>query len=70
MAGQRTPTLERDSIQTLVAVRRDDQWQLIAFQNTRVRPIGRDVAGTLLWLVTDWLWRIVLTRAGSSGDRK
>jgi uncharacterized protein (TIGR02246 family) len=57
LAGAQAPTPERDSIQTLVAVRRDDTWQLAAFQNTRVRPMGRHLAGTLIWLCSDWLWK-------------
>ncbi len=70
MPGQSRPTPERDSIQTLVAVRRDDGWQLLAFQNTRVRPIGRDAAGTLLWLVSDWLWKVLVKgRADREGGR-
>lgn len=61
--GRDTPAPERDSIQTLVAARGDDgEWRLVAFQNTRVRPIGRDVLGTLLWLVSDWLWQWCLPR--------
>jgi uncharacterized protein (TIGR02246 family) len=53
MRGKREPAPERDSLQTMVAVRREDRWQLVAFQNTRVRPIGQNTLGTLLWLVTD-----------------
>src|SRR3712207_3847368 len=44
MRGKSEPSPERDSIQTLVAVRRDGQWRLAAFQNTRLRimrKIGR-----------------------------
>ena len=62
MRGASTPAPERDSIQTLVAVRRHEEWQLLAFQNTRVRPISRNAVGTLIWLVSDWLWKVL--RAG------
>jgi hypothetical protein len=37
--------------------------QLAAFQNTRVRPIGRDMAGMLNWLFSDWLWKVTASRA-------
>ena len=57
LRGQATPAKERDSIQTLVAVKRDGRWQILAFRNTRVRPIGRNLPGTLLWLVSDRVWR-------------
>lgn len=57
--GRSAPTPERDSVQTLVATRRDGQWRLTAFQNTRLRPMGRTAAGTLLWLVSDWLWKVL-----------
>jgi uncharacterized protein (TIGR02246 family) len=61
------PAPERDSIQTLVAARdHNGEWRLVAFQNTRVRPIGRNVLGTLLWLVTDRLWRWCLPRSESA----
>jgi uncharacterized protein (TIGR02246 family) len=57
MGGQSKPAAERDSIQTLVAVKRGE-WRLVAFQNTRVRPMGRKAAGTIVWLVSDWLWKL------------
>jgi uncharacterized protein (TIGR02246 family) len=57
LPGATEPAPERDSIKRLVAVRRSDEWRLLAFQNTRVRPIGRDLAGTLWWLISDWVWR-------------
>jgi uncharacterized protein (TIGR02246 family) len=55
MRGKSRPSPERDSIQTLVAVRRGGEWRLAAFQNTRVRPMGRNARNTFLWLFTDWL---------------
>jgi uncharacterized protein (TIGR02246 family) len=69
LRGQSTRARERDSIQTLVAVRRNDRWQLVAFQNTRVRPIGRDIFGTLIWLVSDRLWRWCLPKDGRPPER-
>src|SRR5262245_2027404 len=60
LRGKSEPAPERHSIQTLVAAKGSDEWQIVAFQNTRVRPIGRSVLGTLLWLVSDRLWRLCL----------
>ena len=58
MRGKTEPSPERDSIQTLVAVREGDEWRFAAFHNARVRPIGRSAATFLLWALTDKLWRI------------
>jgi uncharacterized protein (TIGR02246 family) len=58
MRGKTKPSPERDSIQTLVAVREGADWRFAAFHNSRVRPIGSNVATLLLWAVTDRLWRI------------
>lgn len=58
--GKTKPSPERASIQTLVAARRDGAWRLVAFHNARVRPVGRRLPETLLWLVTEPLWRLVL----------
>jgi uncharacterized protein (TIGR02246 family) len=55
--GKSAPSPRRDSIQTLVAVRRDGEWRFAAFQNTQVRPMGRNVAGAFAWVLFDWLWR-------------
>jgi uncharacterized protein (TIGR02246 family) len=57
MNGKTKPSPERDSIQTLVAVREGADWRFAAFHNTRVRPIGRSAATFLLWAITDRLWR-------------
>ncbi len=58
MRGKSEPSPERDSIQTLVATRQGDEWRLAAFQNTRVRPIGRNAVTFLVWTLSDWLWKI------------
>jgi len=58
MRGKTRTSPERDSIQTLVATREDGEWRLAAFQNTRVRPIGRNPATFLIWALTDLLWRV------------
>jgi uncharacterized protein (TIGR02246 family) len=57
MRGKREPSPERDSIQTLVAVREGGQWRLAAFQNTRVRPM-RNAAAFLVWTLSDLLWKV------------
>jgi uncharacterized protein (TIGR02246 family) len=57
MRGKSEPSPERDSIQTLVAVRQDDKWRLAAFQNTRVRPM-RNAASFLVWTLSDLLWKV------------
>ena len=58
MRGKSEPSPERDSIQTMVATKRGDEWRLAAFQNTRVRPMGSSAGVTLLWLFSDWLWKL------------
>ena len=58
MRGKTRPSPERNSIQTLVAVRRDDQWRFAAFHNSRVRPISGGVAAFLVWAITDRLWKV------------
>jgi uncharacterized protein (TIGR02246 family) len=58
MRGESEPSPERNSIQTLVATRQNGEWRIAAFQNTRMRPIGRNVLSVLLWMITDWLWKI------------
>ena len=41
MAGQSDIEPERNSIHTLVAIKRERKWQFTAFQNTRAQYIGR-----------------------------
>ncbi len=65
MRGKTKPSPERDSIQTLVAVREGTEWRFAAFHNSRVRPIG-SFGGFILWAITDRLWRIFAPGKGSS----
>ena len=58
MRNQSKPSPERDSIQTLVALKRGDTWQIAAFQNTRVRPMGQSAGSVFAWLLADWLWKL------------
>jgi len=58
LPGHLDPSPERDSVQTLVAIKRSGAWRLAAFQNTRQRPMGRGFGGTLLWVFSDWLWKL------------
>ena len=67
MRGKTEPSPERDSIQTLVATRRDGEWRLAAFQNTRVRHIGRNAASFLVWTVTDLLWKLFAHKPKDNG---
>jgi hypothetical protein len=69
MRGKSEPTPERDSIQTLVAVRDAGGWSFASFQNTRIRPIGAGAVSALLWLVPDRLWRL-LFRLSKTPPRK
>ena len=59
MRGKSEPSPERDSIQTLVATRQDGVWRFSAFQNTRVRPMGRNASSFLIWALSDMLWKVV-----------
>jgi uncharacterized protein (TIGR02246 family) len=60
LRGKSEPSPERDSIQTLVATRQEGgAWRLAAFQNTRVRPMGRNASSFLIWALTDLLWKVV-----------
>jgi uncharacterized protein (TIGR02246 family) len=65
MRGKARPSPERDSIQTLVAARRDGEWRLTAFHNTRLHPIGRNLATALVWTFSDWLWKIFRLNKGA-----
>jgi uncharacterized protein (TIGR02246 family) len=62
MRGKSAPAPERDSIQTLVATKCGGEWRLAAFHNTRIRPIGRHAAGTFVWILSDWLWKVLRPR--------
>jgi uncharacterized protein (TIGR02246 family) len=57
MRGKTEPSPERDSIQTLVAVKREEGMALRRFPQ-HARPAHRPgVRGFLIWAITDRLWR-------------
>lgn len=58
MREKAEPAPERDSIQTLVAVKDGGAWTFVSFQNTRIRPIGAGALSALLWLIPDKLWSL------------
>jgi uncharacterized protein (TIGR02246 family) len=58
MRGKSEPAPERDSIQTLVAIRQGGEWRLAALDNTRVRPMSRSFAAFMIWTLSDWLWKV------------
>jgi uncharacterized protein (TIGR02246 family) len=62
MRGKTRPTSARDSIQTLVAVKQATGWSIAAFQNTRMRPMARNLRSTFLWLIGDWFWAVAIRR--------
>jgi uncharacterized protein (TIGR02246 family) len=66
LPGNSKPSPERDSIQTLVAMKRDGDWRFTAFQNTRVRPMGQSLAAVVAWKLSDVLWRLSQLRNDST----
>jgi uncharacterized protein (TIGR02246 family) len=68
MHGKSKPAPERDSVQTLVAVREGGAWSFASFQNTRIRPIGAGAISALLWLIPDKLWGLFF-RASKTAPR-
>ncbi len=64
MRGKSEPSPERDSIQTLIAVRRNGEWRLAALDNIRVRPITGSTFP--IWAITDFLWKVFGGRKSGS----
>ena len=59
MRGEKTPSKAWDSIQTLVARRSENQWEVVGCQNTCIRPIGQGLLVRLHWFIADCLRRFV-----------
>jgi uncharacterized protein (TIGR02246 family) len=66
MPGKSNPSPERDSIQTLVATKHEGEWRFTAFQNTRVRPMGQNLAAVVVWKLSDVLWKVSQLHKGSA----
>jgi uncharacterized protein (TIGR02246 family) len=62
LAGKSSPSPVRDSIQTFVATKCEGDWRFMAFQNTRVRPMGKSLAAVVAWKLSDVLWKTSQTR--------
>ena len=54
MGGKSRPAPERDSIQTLVAVKCDGAWRFTAFHNCRI--VHRNAFQWMLYGLTSWLF--------------
>ena len=57
MRGKSESSPERDSIQTLVAVRHDGEWRLAAYQNTQLRMMRNGIT-FLVSAFSDLLWKV------------
>jgi len=57
---QKKPAKRRVSVNTTVAVRRNDHWSIVAFHNTRYRPFATTLFGRLL--------RVLETRRNPDAD--
>lgn len=66
MRGKARPSRGRDSIQTLVAVRRGGGWRFAAFHNGRVRPMSGGFAAVIFWVLTDGLWKALGPKGGNT----
>jgi uncharacterized protein (TIGR02246 family) len=70
MRGQTKPDPARDSIQTLIMIQREGSWQVLAFQNTRLRPMGQSTGSVIAWLLADGLWNWLRPKKQTAQSRK
>jgi hypothetical protein len=64
MRGKSKPSPGRDSIQTLTVTRGGHEWQVAAFQNTRLRLMGPGRAFVVD--LSDMVWRVFRLNQPSS----
>jgi uncharacterized protein (TIGR02246 family) len=69
MRGHAKADPARDSIQTLVMTKREGSWQVLAFQNTRLRPMGASAGSAMAWLIADGLWNLLRPRKRNATPR-
>ena len=62
LAGKSQPAPERESIQTLVAVKQNGEWRFTAFHNTRIRPIAQSIRNVIAWQLADLIWKLIASK--------
>jgi uncharacterized protein (TIGR02246 family) len=55
MKGKSAPSPNRNSVQTLVAVRQGSEWRIVAFDNIRARSFTQGFRAVLYWMLSDGL---------------
>lgn len=60
--GKLTTPATGQSIQTTIAKKTEGRWEFTAFQNTRLRPLGKSWKSILSWILFDLIWKCLGSR--------